>query len=249
MTERMIRMRIRRQDRPDTKPRWEEFAVPYQPNMNIISCLMEIQKRPALRDGKPSTPPAWEQNCLENICGSCSMLVNGRPRQACAVLVDQVSHPIELRPLTKFPVVRDLVVDRSRMFDLLKKVRAWVPIDGTHDLGPGPVMAESDRRTAYQFAQCMTCGCCMEACPQFGPDKEFMGPAPLGQVRLFNAHPTGKMNRKERLNAVMGVGGVTDCGNAQNCVKVCPKDIPLLDAIAEVNRQVSTQWLRDLFGS
>ncbi|MGD8375120.1 MAG: succinate dehydrogenase iron-sulfur subunit, partial [Acidobacteriota bacterium] len=192
--------------------------------------------------------PAWDQNCLENVCGSCSMIVNGRPRQACAVLVDQISQPIELRPLTKFPVVRDLVVDRSRMFELLKKVRAWIPIDGTHDLGPGPGMAEEDRVRAYAFARCMTCGCCMEACPQFGPGNDFVGPAPLGQVRLFNAHPTGRMNRSERLEAVMGKGGVTDCGNAQNCVQACPKDIPLLDAIAEVNRQVSVKWLRDLFG-
>jgi succinate dehydrogenase / fumarate reductase iron-sulfur subunit len=89
----------------------------------------------------------------------------------------------------------------------------------------------------------------MEACPQFGPDREFVGPAPLGQVRLFNAHPTGRMNRRERLLPVMGRGGVTDCGNAQNCVKACPKDIPLLDAISEVNRQVTVQWLRDLLGS
>ena len=248
MDRRTIAIRVRRQDGPDAKPRWEEFSIPYQSNMNVISCLMEIQKRPVTRDGSATSPPAWEQNCLENVCGSCSMLVNGAPQQACAVLVDKSSQPIELRPLTKFPTVRDLVVDRSRMFELLKKVRAWIPIDGTYDLGPGPVMPEDERARAYLFARCMTCGCCMEACPQFGPEKEFVGPAPLGQVRLFNAHPTGKMSRKERLTAVMGRGGVTDCGNAQNCVRVCPKDIPLVDAIAEVNRQASTQWLRDLFG-
>lgn len=248
MSDRTIRMRIRRQDGPEAAPRWEEFAVPYQRNMNIISCLMEIQRRPEVAGGGRTTPPAWDQNCLENVCGSCSMIVNGRPRQACAVLVDQIEQPIELRPLTKFPVVRDLVVDRGRMFELLKKVRAWIPIDGTHDLGPGPGMAEEDRARAYAFARCMTCGCCMEACPQYGPGNDFVGPAPLGQVRLFNAHPTGRMNRSERLEAVMGKGGVTDCGNAQNCVRACPKDIPLLDAIAEVNRQVSVKWLRDLFG-
>ena len=249
MAARNIELRIRRQDGPDRRPRWEEFRIPYSKNMNVISCLMEIQKNPVTRDGSRTSPPVWEQNCLENVCGSCTMLVNGRPMQACAVLVDHVAQPLMLRPLTKFPVVRDLAVDRKRMFDLLRKVQAWIPIDGTHDLGPGPVMPEAERLRAYEFARCMTCGCCMEACPQFGPGREFVGPAPLGQVRLFNAHPTGKLNRRARLESVMGKGGVTDCGNAQNCVKVCPKDIPLLDGIAEVNRQVTGQWLRDLFRS
>jgi succinate dehydrogenase / fumarate reductase iron-sulfur subunit len=249
MSRRTIEIRIRRQDSPGAPARWEQFSIPYQRNLNVISCLMEIQRNPVTRDGARTTPPAWEQNCLENVCGSCSMLVNGRPRQACAVLIDQIAEPVELCPLTKFPVVRDLVVDRSRMFDLLRKVRAWIPIDGTYDLGPGPVMPEEERAKAYEFSRCMTCGCCMEACPQFGPGREFVGPAPLAQVRLFNAHPTGRMSRRERLEAVMGRGGVTDCGNAQNCVKVCPKEIPLLDAIAEVNRQVTSLWLRDLFRS
>ena len=248
MPAKTIDVRILRQDGPAGATRWEEFSLPYQPNMNVISCLMEIQKHPVTRDGKSTSPPAWDQNCLENVCGSCSMLVNGRPVQACCTLVDRLSLPMELRPLTKFPLVRDLVVDRQRMFDLLRKVKAWVPIDGTHDLGPGPGMAEVDRAKAYEFSRCMTCGCCMEACPQFGPGNDFVGPAPIGQVRLFNAHPTGRMNQVERLQTVMGKGGISDCGNAQACVEVCPKKIPLLDAIAEVNRQVTSQWLRELFG-
>jgi succinate dehydrogenase / fumarate reductase iron-sulfur subunit len=242
-----IAIRIRRQDRPDGARRWEEFSIPYQRNLNVISCLMEIRSHPVTRDGRRTAPPAWEQNCLENVCGSCTMLINGRPMQACAALVDQLRKPIVLQPLTKFPLVRDLVVDRQRMFDLLRKVRARIPIDGTHDLGPGPVIPESERGQSYLFSKCMTCGCCMEACPQFGEDKDFVGPAPLAQIRLFNAHPTGRMNRRERLLPVMGRGGVTDCGNAQNCVRACPKDIPLLDAISDVNRQATMQWFRDLF--
>jgi len=109
-------------------------------------------------------------------------------------------------------------------------------------------MPENERLTAYDFARCMTCGCCMEACPQYGPHSNFIGPAPIGQVRLFNMHPTGKMNAHERLDAIMGHGGITDCGNAQNCVKVCPKEIKLTDAIAELGRQTSRYWLKSLLG-
>jgi len=162
MTNATIELRIHRQDGPDQPRRWEEFSIPDLGNMNVISCLMEIQKNPVTRAGERTTPPAWEQNCLENVCGSCTMLVNGRPVQACATLVADLARPLEIRPLTKFPVVRDLMVDRQRMFDLLRKVQAWVPIDGTHDLGPGPAMPEEERLKAYTFSRCMTCGCCME---------------------------------------------------------------------------------------
>jgi len=99
----------------------------------------------------------------------------------------------------------------------------------------------------YLFSRCMTCGCCMEACPQFHQDSKFIGPAPLGQVRLHNAHPTGQYDKEERLHAIMGDGGITDCGNAQNCVQVCPKQIPLTTAIGELGRQTTIQWLSDLF--
>ena len=133
-----IDFRIRRQDTPQAPPRWEEFSVPYRPNMNVISCLMEIQRNPVTREGKRTSPPVWDCNCLEEVCGACSMVVNGRVRQACSALIDHLAQPIVLEPMSKFPLIRDLMVDRSRMFDALKKVHAWIPIDGTHAFGPGP---------------------------------------------------------------------------------------------------------------
>ena len=243
-----IELRVRRQDSPSAAPRWEEFSIPWQANMNVISSLMEVRKRPLTKSGAPTTPIAWEASCLEEVCGSCTMRVNGKPRQACAALVDSLPEgPITLEPLAKFPVVRDLIVDRSPMFDALKQVKAWIPIDGTYDLGPGPRLAESERAEAYLFARCMTCGCCMEACPQYNERSDFIGPAPIAQVRLFNAHPTGRMNARERLDAIMGRGGLSECGNAQNCVEVCPKEIPLTDAFGELGKQTTALWVKKLF--
>ena len=249
MTRTTIELRIKRQDTPTAAARWEEFSLPYRPNMNVISCLMEIRKRPVTKQGKKTTPIAWDAACLEEVCGSCTMLVNGKPCQACSQLVDRLGDgPITLAPLTKFPVVRDLQVDRTPMFDALQKVKAWIPIDGTYDLGPGPKMAEGDREIAYAFSRCMTCGCCMEACPQYNDRSDFIGPAPIAQVRLFNAHPTGRMNAHQRLDAIMGKGGLGDCGNAQNCIEVCPKEIPLTEAFGELGRQTTALWLKRLFG-
>ena len=141
------------------------------------------------------------------------------------------------------------MVDRSRMFDSLKKVKAWIPIDGTYDLGPGPRMPEVKRQWAYELSKCMTCGVCLEACPNVNSKSNFIGPAPLSQVRLFNAHPTGAMNKAERLEAIMGDGGLANCGNSQNCVQACPKGIPLTTSIAALNSDTTIQSFKNFFGS
>ena len=99
------------------------------------------------------------------------MLINGRVRQACSALVDRLlddkPDEIELRPMSKFPVVRDLCVDRGRLFRALQKVKAWIPVDGYYDLGPGPRQSQAEQEQAYPLSECMSCGCCLEACPQY----------------------------------------------------------------------------------
>ncbi len=244
---RKVKFVITRRERPEAASFTEEFEIPYRPNMNVISALMEIQRNPVKSDGGKTAPVCWESNCLEEVCGACSMVINGKPRQACTALVDRLEQPIRLEPMSTFPVVRDLVIDRERMFTALKKVKAWIPIDGTYDLGPGPRMAESKRQWAYELSKCMTCGVCLEACPNVNDRTSFIGPASISQVRLFNAHPTGEMNAHERLEALMEEGGIEGCGNSQNCVRSCPKGIPLTTSIAAMNRDTTKhmfkQWL------
>lgn len=249
MSEKMVHFKITRQEGPEGKPYEEEFLLPYRPNMNVISALMEIQRNPVNAKGEKTTPVVWESNCLEEVCGACSMVINGKPRQACTALVDKLEQPIRLAPMSTFPVTRDLAINRNRMFDALKKVKAWIPIDGTYDLGPGPRMAESKRQWAYELSKCMTCGVCLEACPNVNSKSPFIGPAPLSQVRLFNAHPTGEMNKAERLETIMGEGGITDCGNSQNCVQSCPKGIPLTTSIAALNRDTTIHGIKKFLGS
>ncbi|MFT8871677.1 MAG: succinate dehydrogenase iron-sulfur subunit [Sporolactobacillus sp.] len=244
-----VRLIITRRQGPESAPYKESFDVPYRPNMNVISALMAIRLHPVTSSGKQTTAPQWEMNCLEEVCGACSMVINGRPRQACTALIDVLEQPIRLEPMRTFPVIRDLLVERSRLFSALKRVKAWIPIDGTYDLGAGPRMAESKRRWAYELSKCMTCGVCLEACPNVNGASSFIGPAPISQVRLFNAHPTGAMNKAERLRTIMKKGGIAGCGNSQNCVQVCPKSIPLTTSIAALNRDTFVQSLKDFFGS
>ena len=246
-TDRKITIRIRRQDGPDKPSRWETFAVPYRANMNIISCLQWIAAHPVTVEGTQTTTPVWDSGCLEEVCGACTMLINGKTRQSCSALVDKLEEPITLEPMTKFPLVRDLFVDRQRIFDDLKRARAWVPVDGTYDLGPGPAVSQKTQEEMYPLSRCITCGCCMEACPQYTPANKFVGAAVISQVRLFNNHPTGAALKDERLETMMDEGGVADCGKAGNCNEVCPKDIPLLESIAAVQRQATVYSIKRFF--
>jgi succinate dehydrogenase / fumarate reductase iron-sulfur subunit len=255
---RPLTVRIKRQDTPGGTPRWEEFRVEVAPDANIISVLQSIAAAPTTTEGQASTPVCYDAGCLEEVCGSCTMVINGRVRQACSALIRQVATPegtISLEPMSKFPVIRDLSVDRSRLFHNLERVKAWVPIDSTFHLGAGPKESPDAQEKRYVMSTCMSCGCCLEACPQFTlePDaaewnSSFVGAHAINQARLFNAHATGATLKSERLDVLMGQGGVSDCGNAQNCVKVCPKEIPLTESIAEIGRQVTVRSISRFFG-
>jgi succinate dehydrogenase / fumarate reductase iron-sulfur subunit len=270
---REIHVRVLRQDAPSEESYWEQFVVPYEPNMNVISVLQKIAAISKSQDGRRVSPVTWDCSCLEEVCGSCAMIVNGRVRMACSSLVDKLlkenASEIELRPLSKFPVVRDLSVDRGRLFHSLERVKAWVPVDDSYDHGPGPRISPEEQEDAYPLTTCMSCGCCMEACPQFNKtevmqregeseedlesrkqstyDQQFLGPHAISQAVLFNKHPTGKMNADERMQSLTGRGGIQMCGNAQNCVAVCPKGIPLTRSIARAGRSATVWAIKKFF--
>ncbi len=266
-------VRVLRQDGPGKTSYWERHRVPHEPDMNVISVLQKIAAQAVTTEGRRVPPVAWDCNCLEEVCGACTMVINGRVRQACSALVDNLladePSEIELRPMTKFPVVRDLVIDRSRLFRALTRTKSWVPVDGYYDLGSGPPQSRADQEINYPLSQCMSCGCCLEACPQYTKieltkrssetdeefaqrkrrayDHGFVGAHAISQVMLFNANPIGRMNGGERLDALTGPGGIQACGNAQNCVAVCPKEIPLTTSIARAGRATTIHTLKKWF--
>ena len=268
-------VRILRQDGPQQPSYWERFRISWEQDMNVISVLQRVAARGQTKEGKKVAPVAWDCNCLEEVCGACTMVVNGAVRQACSALVDRLlqEHPgeIELRPASKFPVLRDLLVDRSRLFRALSRVKAWVTVDGYSDMGPGPLVSRRDQETSYPLSECMSCGCCLEACPQYTKvevtplpgesaenlrqreneayDRAFLGPHAISQAMLFNNHPTGKMAAGDRLDALTAKGGIQVYGNAQNCVAVCPKEIPLTTSIVRAGRATTIQTLKKWFGS
>ena len=272
-SEQWVRIRILRQNRPGEPSYWERFRIRREPGLNITGVLQRIAADPKTIADESVTPVAFDASCLEEVCGSCTMLINGRVRQACSALVDSLladePEEIELRPMGKFPVIRDLVVDRRRLFRALEKVQAWISIDGSYDLGPGPRQSPHEQEEAYPLSQCMSCGCCLEACPQYvlvdvqrsegesdssfkaredaAFDRNFLGAHAMNQVVLMNSHPTGRHAARERLDAVIAEGGVQLCGKAQNCTAVCPKQIPLTDSWGRIGRAATVHLMKKLF--
>jgi len=272
-TSNQFEARVLRQDRPEDSSYWQTFRLQREPGLNVTSVLQRIAADPRTALGHDVAPIAYDANCLEEVCGSCTMLINGRVRQACSALVDRLLDDcpgyIELRPMTKFPVIRDLVVDRRRLFRALEKLESWIPVDGYYDLGPGPRQSQESQQQAYPLSQCMSCGCCLEACTQYARvdvqssagetddqfrsrqdsilDRAFIGAHAMSQVVLVNSNPTGQMTAKNRVEALIAPGGIQNCGKAGNCQAVCPKEIPLMTSWARAGRAATIHVFKKLF--
>jgi succinate dehydrogenase / fumarate reductase, iron-sulfur subunit len=241
-----ITLRVQRQDGPD-KPqtrRWETFTVEATSNMTVASALRALQRGSA-KTSEPSAPVAFESGCLEERCGSCTMRINGRAAKACSTRLLSAARKgtVTLEPLSKFPVERDLIVDRSRSFRALEQVKAYKQVeDQAAALAIAP-KTKSLQERVYQLSRCTSCGACLEVCPEYTLGGDFIGAAALNQVRRFNDDATDPAEKKQRLDSVMRPAGVADCGKAQNCVEACPLGVPLVDSIQEVARDTSARML------
>ena len=156
------------------KQYFEEFELEYKDNNNIISALMEIQKNPVNIKKQKVLPVSFEASCLEEACGACSMLIDGYPRQACSALIKPLlknKNYIVLAPLSKFHLIKDLVIDRKKMFEQLKNFKIWIEKDFSNiGIKINPAIADA----LYILSRCMVCGCCMESCPNYNIKNSFI---------------------------------------------------------------------------
>ena len=273
MSNRTLTIRIERQDNPSQTSYWQTFELNYAPGLNITSVLQRIATNPTTQEGTKVAPVAYESGCLEEVCGSCTMRINGRVRQACSALVDRLLEDkpsgIELRPMSKFPVVRDLCVDRYRIFRALEKLKCWIPVDGYYDMGSGPKQTVEQQELSYPLSQCLSCGCCLDACPQFQKvsvernenesdeeykrrreavlDDHFIGAAAMSQGVLMDLSPNGKALVTSRIEAMIAPGGIQNCGKAGNCQAVCHKEIPLMHSWGRANRSATLYVIKKFF--
>lgn len=207
------------------KPRWESFAVLCEPTDRVLDGLEFIKGR---LDGSLG----YRRSCAHGICGSDAMVINGRNRLACKLLIKNLKSPITIEPMRGFKVLKDLIVDMEAFFAKYRSIQPYLV-----EKSPRPekerLQSPEDRERFDDTTKCILCGACTTSCPSFWADPNYVGPAAIVQAHrfLFDSRDEGK---EERLAVLNGQEGVWRCRTVFNCVEACPRGINVTRAIGEV---------------
>lgn len=231
-------IKVLRRESPDAESYWQSFLFETEnENATVAFALEKLNRTKDLIDaeGRAAAPIRYECSCLQKKCGACAMRINGRPGLACDAELRKFAKKgqIVLEPLRKFPVVADLIVDRSILFENLRVMQMWIS-------GPGKV-SEKQSDEAYEAARCLQCGCCLEICPNFYPGGAFFGMASfVPATRLISAMTPGEQQdiRKNYLKHVY-----EGCGKSLACRDVCPAGIDADRLLSKSN--AAAVWRRN----
>ena len=225
-TTRLIEIECLRYDpETDTEPHYQTYRVPFTEDMSVLQGLQYIKDH---LDG--SLTFRW--SCRMAVCGSCGQMLNGVPDLSChRFLRDYYPGKVRVEPLEHFPIIRDLVIDQTGFLDHLEAVKPYLIPAADQPVAAGPYRQtplQMDRY--YQYSQCINCLLCYSACPQFGLNPDFTGPAALALLHRYNADSRdgGKAERQPIINAEEGVWSCTAVGY---CSEVCPKGVDPANAV------------------
>lgn len=224
----------------DRAPGTQSYTIPYREDWVVLDALNYIKDR---IDGTLS----YRWSCRMGVCGSCGMMVNGVPQLTCAAFLRDY-HPRQVRvePLVHFPIIRDLVIDMSDFLDKLKGVQPWVIRQKEKPVAEGEYLQTPAQLEAYQqFTQCINCMLCYAACPVYGLEPDFLGPAAIALGYRYNidSRDQGKGLRQERLESHEGIWQCTFVGE---CSEVCPKDVDPAAAIQRSKVDAAKGWLKSV---
>lgn len=209
----------------DRVPRREIFDVPWDEQTSLLDALGYIKDNLAY-------DLSYRWSCRMAICGSCGMMVDGVPKLACKTFLRDYPDGLSVEPLAHFPVERDLIVDMSHFIESLAAIKPWI-VGNKQDPQAGPGIQTPGQMAKYhQFAGCINCGLCYAACPQFGLNPGFLGPAAITLAHRYNldSRDQGKQERMPQLN---GENGVWPCTFVGYCSEVCPKHVDPAAAIQQ----------------
>ncbi len=211
----------------DEKPTLQRFETPFRKDWVILDALNYIKDQV---DGSLS----FRWSCRMGICGSCGMMVDGVPKLTCATfLTDYAPGPVRVEPLRYFPVVRDLVVEITDFLVKLKKMKPWIIREDEKPLSEGEFLQTPEQADSYkQFSMCINCMLCYAACPVYGLDPLFSGPAAIALAQRYNldSRDQGSGERMDILSQHEAIWGCTFVGE---CTKVCPKHVDPAGAIQQ----------------
>lgn len=234
----MIRIEIKRRAQEHARPYIQTFQYePEGPADTVATALTRLNAREQLEDekGEPADPIRWECSCLQKKCGACAMVINGIPKLACNAPIREYKHLIRLEPLRKFPVVADLIVDRTVMMQNLSQMRLW--------LSEKARLNEKAVDVGYEGSRCLQCGLCLEVCPNFDPEGNFAGMAaaiPMARL-LAEMAPSERQDAAKTYSSRVFEG----CGKSLACRDVCPAGIEIGELLARSNAAaVWNRWIR-----
>jgi fumarate reductase iron-sulfur subunit len=241
MAERITLRVARYRPEAETTTTFEDYEVPCPKEWVVLDGLNYIKDQ---LDGTLS----YRWSCRMGICGSCGMTVNGEPRLTCATfLADYLPGPIRIEPLRNFPIVRDLVVEIGDFMQKLVRVKPWIIRDEEKPLSDGEYLQTPDELSDYkQFSMCINCMLCYSACPIYGLDPKFVGPAAIALAQRYNldSRDDGARERLEILSEHEGIWGCTFVGE---CTKVCPKNVDPAGAIQRYKLHAAVESLKAFF--
>jgi fumarate reductase iron-sulfur subunit len=225
----------------EAEPTVQEYEVPCRKDWVVLDGLNHIKDH---LDGTLS----YRWSCRMGICGSCGMTVNGEPKLTCATfLADYAPGPVRVEPLRNFPVIRDLVVELGDFMRKLTTVKPWIVREEEKPLSEGEYRQTPAQLEQYQqYSMCINCMLCYAACPVYGLDPHFLGPAAIALAQRYNldSRDQGAGERFEVLAQHEGIWGCTFVGD---CTKVCPKDVDPAGAIQRYKLKAALEWLRGFF--
>ena len=221
----------------DAEPWFHEYEVPLRGEWTVLDALNHVKN-----EVDPTLAFRW--SCRMGICGSCGMNVDGEPRLTCGTfLADYAPGPIMVEPLSNFPVVRDLVIDISDFMEKLPRVKPWIIRDDLA-VDDGEYLQTPEELDAYkQFSMCINCMLCYAACPVYGLDPKFIGPAAIALAQRYNldSRDEGAAARNAILDEHEGIWGCTFVGE---CSVVCPKHVDPAGAIQRYKLSTALDTLR-----
>jgi fumarate reductase iron-sulfur subunit len=241
MPERIVLQVARYRPEEESAITFQDFEVPCPKEWVVLDGLNYIKDQ---LDGTLS----YRWSCRMGICGSCGMTVNGEPRLTCATfLADYLPGPIRVEPLRNFPIVRDLIVEIGDFMRKLVSVKPWIIREHEKPLSDGEYRQTPDELSDYkQFSMCINCMLCYSACPIYGLDPKFVGPAAIALAQRYNldSRDEGARERLEILSEHEGIWGCTFVGE---CTKVCPKNVDPAGAIQRYKLHAAVESLKAFF--
>ena len=226
----------------DPKPRMQQFQIEETETMSLFIALTRIREEldPSLQ---------FDFCCRAGICGSCAMMINGRPGLACKTLTKNLPHEITLLPLPVFKLIGDLSVDTGTWFrDMNKKVESW--IHTTSARTPEEIEEKMDNAKAdeiYELERCLECGCCIASCGTANMREDFLGAAALNRIARFMLDPRDERTGDEYFHIIGTDEGIFGCMGLLACEDICPKQLPLQDQLGILRQKMGWSAIKHLF--